>query len=65
MTDLAGIDLVDLDRFAAGFPHEVFTRLRDDRALVPRAEIALVLEEILARDLAIELDGPVEWVRFA
>jgi cytochrome P450 len=25
---LDGIDLVDLDRFAAGFPHDVFTRLR-------------------------------------
>ena len=24
----AGIDLTDLDRFADGFPHEVFTRLR-------------------------------------
>jgi cytochrome P450 len=27
---LAGIDLVDLDRFANGFPHELFTRLRGD-----------------------------------
>lgn len=26
--DLAGIDLTDLDLFAEGFPHEVFTALR-------------------------------------
>lgn len=26
--DLAGVDLVDLDRFASGFPHEVFRALR-------------------------------------
>jgi cytochrome P450 len=26
--DLEGIDLTDLDRFSAGFPHDVFTRLR-------------------------------------
>lgn len=25
------VDLTDLDRFAAGFPHEIFTRLRRDR----------------------------------
>ncbi len=28
--DLADVDLVDLDRFAAGFPHDVFRVLRDD-----------------------------------
>jgi cytochrome P450 len=27
-SDLADIDLTDLDRFAQGFPHDVFTRLR-------------------------------------
>lgn len=27
-SDLDGLDLVDLDRFAGGFPHDVFTRLR-------------------------------------
>ena len=26
--DLADVDLVDLDRFASGFPHELFARLR-------------------------------------
>jgi hypothetical protein len=26
--DLSDIDLTDLDRFAHGFPHDVFTRLR-------------------------------------
>jgi cytochrome P450 len=29
-TDLGDIDLTDLDRFTAGFPHEIFTRLRRD-----------------------------------
>lgn len=28
MSEVAGIDLTDLDQFAHGFPHEVFTRLR-------------------------------------
>jgi cytochrome P450 len=28
MDDLSDVDLVDLDRFAAGFPHAVFARLR-------------------------------------
>jgi cytochrome P450 len=29
-TDLTDIDLTDLDRFANGFPHDLFTRLRRD-----------------------------------
>ena len=29
--DLDAVDLTDLDRFAAGFPHEIFTALRRDR----------------------------------
>jgi cytochrome P450 len=32
-------------------------------ASLARTEIAVVLEEILARGLAFELDGPVEWAR--
>jgi cytochrome P450 len=32
-------------------------------ASLARAEIAVVLEEILARGLRFELDGPVEWAR--
>jgi cytochrome P450 len=28
MSEVAGIDLTDLDQFAHGFPHELFTRLR-------------------------------------
>ena len=32
-------------------------------ASLARSEIAIVLEEMLARDLAIELAGPVEWTR--
>ena len=28
MTDLAGVDLTDLDRFADGFPHDLFERHR-------------------------------------
>jgi hypothetical protein len=30
--DLDGLDGVDLDRFARGFPHDLFTRLRDATA---------------------------------
>jgi cytochrome P450 len=32
-------------------------------ASLARTEIAVVLEAILARGLAFELDGPVEWAR--
>lgn len=32
-------------------------------ASLARTEIAVVLEELLARDLAVALDGPVEWAR--
>ena len=36
-----GVDLTDLDLFAGGFPHDVFTRLRADRArAVARADRA-------------------------